>query len=39
MLYRAGRASLSLKKIEQAERYLKRAFHLDPHEKEVMRAL
>ncbi len=39
VVYRIGRAYLELRQFDSAEHYLRRAFYLDPQEKEVMRSL
>jgi tetratricopeptide (TPR) repeat protein len=39
VVYRIGRAYLELRQFDSAEHYLRRAFYLDPQEREVMRAL
>jgi tetratricopeptide (TPR) repeat protein len=39
VVYRIGKAYLELRQFDSAEHYLRRAFYLDPQEKEVMRSL
>jgi tetratricopeptide (TPR) repeat protein len=39
VVYRIGRAYLELRQFDSAEHYLRRAFYLDPQEKEVMKSL
>lgn len=39
IIYRVGKAYMSLGNYQEAETYLLRGFMLDPHENEIMRAL